>query len=235
MRRRHLSDVDTTLPVHPPGFAHQFDNPVQQRDAAVFGMWVFLVTEIMFFGGLFAGYTVYRTMYPHAFAIASQYSDVTMGAVNTAVLICSSLTMVLAVQSAELGRNRALILYLVATIFFGVIFLLVKAYEYHAKWEEQVVPGFNFHVHSAEAPQIQLLMLFYFVMTGMHAIHMVIGVGLLSYLIWRASKGEFSPAYYNPVDNIGLYWHFVDIVWIFLFPMLYLIGAHLPKLIPEVH
>jgi cytochrome c oxidase subunit 3 len=205
MRRRVLSNVETTTaPEHVPGFAHQFDDPLQQRDTVTFGMWVFQVTEIMFFGGLFAAYTVYRSLYPHAFAVASQYSDVTMGALNTAVLICSSLTMVLAVQSAQLGKNRAVILFLVGTIFFGLVFLGVKAYEYHAKWEEQVVPGLNFLVHSPEAPQIQLLMLFYFVMTGMHALHMVIGVGLLSYLIWKAWHNAFSPAYYNPVDVIGL-------------------------------
>jgi len=226
-----LSDAPATV-TH-PAFAHQFDDLGQQRDVAVFGMWVFLVTEIMFFGGLFAGYTVYRSMYPHAFAIASQYMNVTVGALNTGVLICSSLTMVLAVQAAQLGRNRVVIWFLLATIAFGLVFLGVKAYEYHEKWVEQVVPGFNFHIHLPEARQIELLMVFYFVMTGMHALHMVIGVGLLSYLIWRASKDEFGPDYFNPVDNIGLYWHFVDIVWIFLFPMLYLIGAHLPRMIPE--
>lgn len=233
-----MSDVQTTASAVPElrhEVAHQFDDPFQQRDTAIFGMWVFLVTEIMFFGGLFAGYTVYRSMYPHAFAVASQYSDLTMGAINTAVLICSSLTMVLAVQEAALGHQRPLIYYLIGTIIFGTIFLGVKAYEYHAKWVEQVVPGFNFHVNSPEAPQIQLLMLFYFVMTGMHAVHMVIGVGLLSYLIWRAARNPNTAAYYNRVDNIGLYWHFVDIVWIFLFPMLYLIGAHLPRMVPEIH
>lgn len=227
-----MSDVQVTTPHHIPGFAHQFDDPLQQRDAVTFGMWVFLVTEIMFFGGLFGGYTVYRSLYPHAFAVASQFMDVTIGSVNTAVLICSSLTMVLAVQAAQMGNNRRVILMLVGTIFFGMIFLGVKAFEYHAKWEEQVVPGLNFHIHHPLARQIELLMIFYFVMTGMHAVHMVIGVGLLSYLIWKAHKNTFGPEYYNPVDVIGLYWHFVDIVWIFLFPMLYLIGAHLPR---EIH
>jgi cytochrome c oxidase subunit 3 len=217
----------------PAEVAHQFDDPDQQRDAANFGMWVFLVTEVMFFGGLFAGYTVYRSMYPEAFAFGSQFMDVPIGATNTTVLICSSLTMALAVRSAQLSQRKALIWFLIGTIFFGLVFLGVKAYEYHHKYVEHLIPGLDFNL-SEQSPQmlpwarqIQMLFIFYFVMTGMHALHMVIGVGLLTYLIIEARKGRFHSGYYTPVDNIGLYWHFVDIVWIFLFPMLYLIGQHL--------
>jgi cytochrome c oxidase subunit 3 len=207
--------------------AHQFDDLEQQQDTSTFGMWVFLLTEVMFFGGLFTAYTVYRSMYPQAFAIASQYMDVRMGGINTAVLICSSLTMALAVQAAQLGQRRALIMLLIATIVLGGVFLGVKAYEYHHKYVEHLIPGIDFHVESPWASQIQLLFCFYFVMTGMHALHMVIGIGLMTYLILQARRNIFNGDYYNPVEVIGLYWHFVDIVWIFLFPLLYLIGQHL--------
>jgi cytochrome c oxidase subunit 3 len=188
-------------------------------------MWVFLLTEIMFFGGMFGGYTVYRNMYPGAFASTSHFMNVTLGAVNTGVLICSSFTMALAVRSAQLGRKRALILFLVATLILGCVFLGVKAVEYHEKWVDHHIPGPEFHY--AEAPyfhQAQILFFLYFAMTGMHALHMVVGAGLLTTLIAMASRDRFSAEWYTPVEMIGLYWHFVDIVWIFLFPLLYLIG-----------
>ena len=207
--------------------AHQFDGLEQQRDASTLGMWVFLLTEIMFFGGLFGGYTVYRSMYPHAFALASQYMDVTLGTINTIVLITSSLTMALAVVSARLSQQRATKMLLLATIGLGLVFLVIKMIEYHEKYVEHVVPGVDFRLTGPEAGHMQMLFCFYFLMTGMHALHMVIGIGLLSWLINRNSKGIFSDVYYTPVEVVGLYWHFVDIVWIFLFPLLYLIGQHL--------
>lgn len=206
--------------------AHQFDDLAQQQDVASFGMWVFLVTEVMFFGGLFAAYAVYRSLYPEAFALTSRYMDVTLGTANTVVLITSSLTMALAVLSSRLNQQRATTRFLVATIVLGLVFLGVKVYEYHHKYVEHIVPGVDFRLSGPEAGHMQMLFCFYFIMTGLHAVHMIIGVGLLSWLIRKNNSGAFSESYNNPVEVIGLYWHFVDIVWIFLFPLLYLIGQH---------
>jgi cytochrome c oxidase subunit 3 len=195
-------------------------------DASMLGMWTFLITEVLFFGGMFAGYTVYRGLYPAAFASTSQYMDVVLGGTNTAVLICSSLTMALSVRAAQLSKRRDLILFLILTMIFGTIFLVIKGFEYHSKWVEHLVPGFNFRYD--EAPQFahnaQILFFLYFCMTGMHAIHMIVGLGLLTYLVVQGARRVFNANYFAPVEMIGLYWHFVDIVWIFLFPLLYLIG-----------
>ncbi len=188
-------------------------------------MWVFLLTEIMFFGGMFGSYTIYRNMYPEAFASTSHYMNVTLGGINTAVLICSSLTMALAVRSAQLGRKKALIAFLLGTLALGLIFLTIKYLEYHEKWVDHHIPGPGFHyADSRYAQQAQILFFLYFAMTGMHALHMIVGAGLIVTLIAMASRNRFSAAWYTPVEMIGLYWHFVDIVWIFLFPLLYLIG-----------
>ena len=205
---------------------HHFATTEQQMDAATLGMWTFLITEVLFFGGMFASYAVYRGMYLDAFASTSQYMNVILGATNTAVLICSSLTMALAVRAAQLSNRRHLILFLILTMFFCTIFLVIKGFEYHDKWVEHLVPGFNFQY--PEFPQYahhaQILFFLYFCMTGMHALHMVVGLGLLSYLLIQAFRKVFHANYFGPVEMIGLYWHFVDIVWIFLFPLLYLIG-----------
>ena len=149
----------------------------------------------------------------------------TLGAVNTGVLILSSLTMALAVHAAQIGRREALIIFLVATIFLGSVFLGIKAVEYGHKFEEHLIPGPHFQWEDAALRRpVQIFFLLYFFMTGMHALHMVIGVGLLTWLIVMAVKGRYGPRYYSPVENVGLYWHFVDIVWVFLFPLLYLIA-----------
>jgi cytochrome c oxidase subunit III len=229
--------AETVVPLghEPPGqepppevthLRHHFATQEQQMDAATLGMWTFLVTEVLFFGGMFAGYAVYRAMYPAAFASTSRYMDLWLGGTNTAVLICSSLTMALAVRAAQLSKRRDLILFLTLTMIFGCIFLGIKWIEWHNKWVEQKVPGFNFRYD--EAPQFlrhaQILFFLYFAMTGMHALHMVIGVGLLLFLLIQAIRRVFHASYFAPVEMIGLYWHFVDIVWIFLFPLLYLIG-----------
>jgi cytochrome c oxidase subunit 3 len=222
-----LSTDAQTVPHHGPELLHHFEQPEQQFESATLGMWTFLVTEIMFFGGLFAAYTIYRAMYPDAFASTSEYMQVILGGVNTAVLICSSLTMVLAVRSGQLGQRNAVILYLVATMFLGAVFLGVKAYEYHHKWVEHLVPGFNWHYeHAQYARNAEILFFLYFLMTGMHAVHMIVGEGLLLALVVMAIRRRFSTHYYTPIEVVGLYWHFVDIVWIFLFPLLYLIGKH---------
>ncbi|WP_238325988.1 cytochrome c oxidase subunit 3 family protein [Bryobacter aggregatus] len=220
--------ADSEIVLHPPGLQHHFDDSAQQLEASTLGMWVFLVTEIMFFGGMFASYTIYRNLYPEAFASTSAYMNVTIGAINTGVLICSSLTMVLAVRAAQLGRNPAIVRYLTLTLILGLIFLSLKYFEYHEKWVDHHVPGPSFEYADPRfIHQAQILFFLYFAMTGMHAIHMIVGAGLLTVLIVKAHRNRFSAAWYTPVEIVGLYWHFVDIVWIFLFPLLYLIGHHL--------
>jgi cytochrome c oxidase subunit 3 len=206
---------------------HHFEDVEQQHQASWLGMWVFLATEVMFFGGMFACYFVYRHWYPQAFASASNHLDVLLGGINTAVLICSSFTMALAVYSAETGRRKPLIAFLLLTIVLGLLFLGIKFYEYHTKFEEHLVPGSSFRFEAALARPAEIFFSFYFAITGMHAVHMIIGIGLLTVLIFKARRGRFSAAYYTPVELTGLYWHFVDIVWIFLFPLLYLLGRHL--------
>jgi cytochrome c oxidase subunit 3 len=208
----------------------QFETAEQQKDASTLGMWIFLVTEIMFFGGMFLAYTIYRSAFPHVFAIASSSLDPVIGAANTVVLLCSSFTMVLAVRAAQLGQRKAIITFLILTLILGGVFLGVKAYEWHAKYVEHHIPGPTFHLEgTTEQGHAQLFFSLYFAMTGLHALHMVIGAGLLSFLIWKAKQGTYTAEYFTPVDLGGLYWHFVDIIWIFLFPLLYLIDRHLGK------
>jgi cytochrome c oxidase subunit 3 len=199
----------------------------QQQESATLGMWVFLVTEIMFFGGLFMAYLLYRVWYPEAWAEGSLELDIRLGGLNTAVLIASSLTMALGVRAAQTGFPRATVNWLLATIGLGTVFLVVKAFEYAHKFEMNHVPGANFQFEGPHARQVEIFLSLYFAMTGLHALHMVIGVGLMSVIVWMAYKRRFSPEWYSPVEMAGLYWHFVDIVWIFLFPLLYLVDrAH---------
>jgi cytochrome c oxidase subunit III len=208
----------------------QFETSDQQRDASMLGMWIFLITEVMFFGGMFLAYTIYRGAYSEVFAIASTSLNVYIGAANTIVLLCSSLTMVLAVRAAQLGKQKAIVLFLILTLLLGGIFLGVKAYEWNEKFVEHHVPGPTFHFEDMNAVQqghAQIFFSLYFAMTGLHALHMVVGAGLLIFLVMEARKGKYTAEYNTPVDLIGLYWHFVDIVWIFLFPLLYLIDRHL--------
>ncbi len=206
---------------------HQFDNVEQQKDASTFGMWVFLVTEILFFGGMFCCYTVYRSLYPSAFGHASNHLDVMLGAVSTAVLICSSFTMACAVNSAATGAKNALVAFLWLTILFAAAFLAVEMSEWHMLYKEGLMPGFNFTYRDVDPAHVQLFFCMYFAMTGLHASHVTIGIGLLAVMAFRASKGAFTPQYYTPIEISGLYWHFVDLVWIFLFPLYYLIARHL--------
>ncbi len=221
-----------------PALQHHFENMEQQREAGNIGMWVFLVTEIMFFGGMFLAYTLYRSTYPEAFASASNHLSLPMGAINTGVLILSSFTMALAVYSAQIGNRRNQVLCLILTIVLGLTFLGIKAVEYNDKYVDRLIPGELIPGHRFDAGTVHLLpgaakqnveMFYwiYFVMTGMHALHMIIGVGLLSVILFFAARGRYGPEYHNPVEISGLYWHFVDIVWIFLFPLLYLLGRHL--------
>ena len=300
---------------HPPGLQHQFEDMGQQQESASIGMWVFLAQEIMFFGGLFTAYLVLRYKYPMAFAAGSNHLNAFWGGLNTLVLIVSSLTMALAVRSAQQGKRNAQILFIVLTMIFGTVFLGVKAVEYTDKYNEGIVPvsGLNLRtpknlndsskhiskdseeqeknsldfpnqtktregesaagehggahhaysnprgdflwedtslvVHAQQGnfltegektayftngeidaekfrDKVRLFFWIYFAMTGLHALHMIIGLGIMAWLLWRAWRGEFSGDYYSPVEISGLYWHFVDIVWIFLFPLLYLLGRH---------
>ncbi len=212
---------------HLPELQEQFETPSQQKEASTLGMWIFLVTEVMFFGGLFLAYTIYRKEFTATFALASNTLNVVIGAANTAVLICSSFTMVMAVRSAQIGSRKALVVFLILTILFGGVFLGVKAYEWNEKFVEHHVPGPTFHLEGTEAQgPAQLFFSLYFTMTGLHALHMIIGEGLMVFLLWQAWIGKYGPTYYTPVDIGGLYWHFVDIIWIFLFPLLYLIARH---------
>lgn len=205
---------------------HHFVDLHQQYDASQLGMWAFLITEILFFGALFTAYVIYRIMYPTAFGAASSHLDISLGAFNTAVLIASSLTMALAVHAGHTGNPKRIIKFLLWTIVLGGIFLGVKAVEYSHKFHEHLVPGPTFSFPTYPGAGSELFFSLYFAMTGLHAFHMVIGIIGLFILVWMAHKGRFTEEYSTPVEMMGLYWHFVDIVWIFLFPLLYLVMRH---------
>jgi cytochrome c oxidase subunit 3 len=223
-----------------PQHRHHFETEGQQREAAGFGMWLFLLTEIMFFGGLFFAYLLYRNWYNPAFIVASHQLSIPLGGINTAILISSGFFMALGVWAAEIRNKSLLVLFLILTTLFGFAFLGIKGVEYHEKWEKHHIPGASFDVSEFVNPaahglheiplapdmaqKTQIFFFLYFAMTGMHALHMVIGIVLLFWLTWRAYRGEFTHGYVAPIENFGLYWHFVDIVWIFLFPLLYLIN-----------
>ncbi len=209
-----------------PVVAHQFDDSEQQNEAATLGIWVFLVTEVLFFGSLFLAYIVYRPQFPEAFASGSHHLDITLGAINTAILLGSSLTMVLAVRAAQTSNRTALVSWLIWTIFLGLAFLGIKGVEYSHKFMEHLIPGAAFQYEAEFVQHVQIFFTLYFAMTGLHAFHMIIGIGILTVLAVMSWRNRFSANYYAPVEVTGLYWHFVDIVWIFLFPLLYLIGRH---------
>jgi cytochrome c oxidase subunit III len=266
-----LSTSESTTTEHHPALVHQFDDMEQQKEASTFGMWVFLLTEIMMFGGLFASYLIYRIKYYPAFVAGSTSISVSWGFANTLILLGSSFTMAMAVWAAQKGIRKQQVLWLVLTMILGSAFLGVKAKEYYDKYDECHIPGhiigkpFNAwggcgvdehgnkkgdiaeeiqdHARKAQtkgykvdvpsdaaaeqtAKQTEIFFSFYFAMTGLHAFHMVIGLGLLTWLTLRAAHGQFGPEYFTPMELGGLYWHFVDIVWIFLFPLLYLISRH---------
>jgi cytochrome c oxidase subunit 3 len=212
---------------HHPKLQHHFDDMEQQAEASTLGMWVFLVTEIMFFGGLFLAYLVYRRADPMAFQEASNHLNVIWGAVNTVVLIVSSLTMALAVRAAQTSAPpRVQVGWIAATMVLGTAFLGVKVIEYSDKFTHHLVPGPNFVWEGKYPAGAEMFYSLYFCMTGLHALHMIIGLGIMTVIGIMAWRGTFDEHYYTPVEVSGLYWHFVDIVWIFLFPLLYLIGYH---------
>ncbi|HZV60249.1 MAG TPA: cytochrome c oxidase subunit 3 family protein [Candidatus Eremiobacteraceae bacterium] len=233
----------------------QFKTLEQQKDTATLGMWIFLATEVLFFGGLFLIYSINRHTYSDAFGVGSNTLDLKLGGFNTVVLILSSLTMAMAVWSAQTGKKKLIPIFLILTLTLGTVFLGVKVVEYKQKFDHHLIPGQNFdityhanHPTASDKPaeiaaekeelekafradpnlnsHAQLYFSLYFGMTGLHALHMVVGAGLLLWLLKQSIAGRFTPGYNTPVEIIGLYWHFVDIVWIYLFPLLYLIDRH---------
>ena len=204
----------------------QFATPEQQRETASIGMWLFLASEVMMFGGLFTAYTVYRISHPEGFAAGSAHMEIVLGSINTAVLLTSSLMLAFAEHSAQAGRRGWVTFFLIATMIIGLLFLGIKFTEYYDHYQNAEAPGFNFHVTSQYATSIQMFFVFYFIMTGLHSIHMIIGEGFLAILVYRNFLGSFTARYHTPILFGGLYWHFVDIVWIFLYAIFYLPGLH---------
>ena len=230
-----MSDSPAVLDHHNPELRHHFADMGQQKNAASLGMWLFLGTEVMFFGGMFLAYLIYRRWYYPEFVVASNSLNLPIGAANTAILICSSLSVALAIRAAQTNKRVQTVVMLVLTLVFGLAFLGVKAQEWHDKFVEHHVPGTTFHFEGSmpghpeakiNPAHAQVFFSMYFAMTGMHALHMIIGVGIFLWLIYQAWKGRFNSEYYTPLENSGLYWHFVDIIWIYLFPLFYLIDRH---------
>lgn len=203
----------------------QFATLDQQGETAQLGMWVFLVNETLFFGALIFTYFLYRMTYPQEFAAAAKDAVLWCGSVNLAILLTSSLTIVLAINAAAQGGRRTMIAWLIATLALGGAFLCIKGYEYFLDFHDKVVPVVNFEVKPGEGSVGELFWVFYWVATGLHAIHLMIGIGLVLYmLLWRIRLGEITPAYYAPLEVVGIYWSFVDTVWLFLYPCIYLVG-----------
>lgn len=233
---------------HDPYLAHHFEDRAQQDESHSLGLWVFLATEIMFFGGLFLAFTVYHVVYPEAFGIASNRLSVSWGVINTVVLLFSSFTMACAVNAAQTGKQKRLITCLVLTLACAFGFMIIKSIEWKEKYDHHLIPGKNFefklndpaHGHPMTAEQIQQVLakdpfverhaqiyfVIYFCLTGLHGIHVSIGIGLIIWILIRAKKHEFNPRWNTPVEMVGLYWHLVDLIWIYLFPLIYLIHRH---------
>jgi len=207
---------------HDSHLQHHFATPEQQADASKLGMWLFLATEILLFGGLFVGFGISQIKYPEAFLAAHEHLQKPLGFLNTVVLLISSWTMVMGVWSARNNKQKALQMFLLLTIACALIFLGVKYFEYSHKFEDGLLPG-RFYTHSPMSDHQFVFFSFYFMMTGLHGFHILGGIGVLTWIYLRARRGEFSSAYYTPVDLVGLYWHLVDMIWIYLFPLLYLI------------
>ena len=218
-----------------PLLSHQFDDVEQQSYSSILGMWIFLATEVMFFGGLLTSFGIYRYLHPHEFALASHNLYMWWGFVNTIVLLTSSLTMALAVRASQLGRRTDLVRLLLATMVLGTCFLGVKAIEYTTDYHEHLIPGLNFQVPEHQLQDVvdrgldprmmQMFFVLYFFMTMLHAIHLVIGIGMLGVMAYLAHINWFSGGGAVQIEVGGLYWHFIDIVWVFLFPLLYLISG----------
>jgi cytochrome c oxidase subunit III len=228
----HAHDAHDAHGHHGPAWlAHHFDTPAQQFDAAKLGMWAFLAQELLFFSGLFVAYGVYRSWYPEMFRAASHQLDKIMGGTNTVVLLFSSFTAAMAVRSSQLGKQKATGRYLLITIGCACVFLVIKYFEYRHKFEAGLLPSRFFHPHlehlahgaPALPPNAGSFFGIYFMMTGVHGVHVLVGIGVLIWIYLRNQRGDFSKEFFTPVDIVALYWHLVDLVWIYLFPLLYLI------------
>lgn len=209
---------------HPPHLAHHFSEVEQQRESAKLGMWIFLLTEILLFGGLFVFYAIYRAWHPDMFHNAHKFLDVTLGTINTFVLISSSVTMALAIRSIQTGNRRQAIINLVITLAFACTFLVIKYIEYSHKIHLGQLPGTLYTFTGVEGTNPHIFFSIYFIMTGLHGLHVLAGMGAISWVLVKTIKGRFSPEYYTPLEMTGLYWHLVDLIWIYLFPLLYLVG-----------
>jgi cytochrome c oxidase subunit 3 len=202
----------------------QFVDAEQQHGAATLGMWAFLASEVLFFGVLFMSYFISRLLSYDGFAIGGQHTSLVLGSLNTALLLTSSLTMALAVRASTLGRSRATTLWLLLTLALGAVFLAIKGYEYHEDYVHGLVPFLHFTYAGAHVPEVTLFFYLYFVMTGLHALHLFIGLGVLAVMALLSHRGRFGPVYDTPIELTGFYWHFVDLVWIFLYPLFYLVA-----------
>ena len=205
-------------------YAHNFDSAEHEFETSKFGMWAFLVTEVMMFGGLFVAYIIFRNLYPEMFHEASHHLNKVMGAINTVVLICSSLTMALAIGAAQRNDRKKSARMLVITLLCAATFMVVKFFEYKHKIHEGLLPGGYFHAVGEHHPKIDLFFSLYFMMTGLHGFHVLIGMVAITWVLIRTRRGEFNEHYYTPVELVGLFWHLVDLIWIYLFPLMYLIG-----------
>ena len=209
---------------HPAHLQHHFADVHQQEESAKLGMWLFLLTEVLLFGGLFCFYAIYRSWNPDMFHNAHAYLDVWMGATNTVVLIVSSLTMALAIRSMQLGKRKLTIWFLTGTVLLACAFMVIKYFEYSHKIHLGQLPGKWYFFEGIAGTNPHIFFSAYFLMTGLHGFHVLGGIGVISWLIIKTARGSFSPAYYTPIEMTGLYWHLVDLIWIFLFPLFYLIG-----------
>lgn len=216
-----MADISIT---HPEHLQHHFADEEQQRDSAKLGMWIFLLTEILLFGGLFVAYGIFRAWNPEMFYNAHKFLDVSLGTLNTIVLITSSLTMALAIRMMQVNNKGLTVLFLVLTLAFAFVFLVVKYLEYSHKIELGQLPGNLYTFTGVEGNNPHIFFSIYFMMTGLHGIHVLIGIIVIGWILKRTLKNEFSSEYYTPIEMTGLYWHLVDMIWIFLFPLLYLIG-----------
>lgn len=218
-----MSDHEMTVGRHK--VPHHFDSAEQAFESSKLGLWLFLVTEILLFGGLFVAYVIFRGLYPDLFHEASHHLNKVLGGINTVVLICSSLSMAMAVDRTRQNDPNKAHQYMLLTLFFAACFLIIKYVEYSHKFHEGLLPGGHFtNAALAGDPKAPLFFSLYFMMTGLHGIHVLVGMGLISWVLIRSNRGEFSSSYYTPVELVGLYWHLVDLIWIYLFPLLYLIG-----------
>ena len=209
---------------HSPHLAHHFATLEQQTDSAKLGMWLFLLTEILLFGGVFVAYTVFRNWNHEMFVNAHKQLDVTLGAINTIVLIISSLTIALAIRDMQLGKKKSCMINLIVTIALALVFLVIKYFEYSHKFHVGQLPGKWYTFTGIEGTNPHVFFSIYFLLTGIHAFHILVGISLIGWIFFRVKRNDFSPEYYTPVEVVGLYWHLVDLIWIFLFPLLYLIG-----------